>query len=247
MPALLYFVLNAGGEGAAGWGIPMATDIAFAMGAMALLGNRVPLGLKVFLTALAIVDDIVAVMVIAIVYTESLSWPSLAVAVGFFAALLGASKFGVRHSLAFALLGVCMWIAMLFSGVHATIASVLAALAVPARPRIEVKKFIAHGRQLLDQMEYPDKGEEHILRSEARQVAVLALEDACEKVKTPLQRFEHTLLPWVRLMIMPLFAFANARVALGTSTALAATSTISLGIVFGLVVGKPIASCAPPG
>ena len=221
VPALLYFSLNAGGPGAAGWGIPIATDIAFAMGAMALLGSRVPVGLKVFLTALAIVDDIVAVLVIAIFYTGNLSWPSLGVAGGFFAALLAASILGMRHPLPYALLGVCMWVAMLLSGVHATIAGVLLALAVPAQPRIDVEKFIARGRRLLDQMEYPDDGEEHILRSEARQVAVMALEDACEKVETPLQRFEHTLLPWVRLIIMPVFALANAGVALGTSTAAA--------------------------
>ena len=199
-----------------------------------------PQALKVFLTALAIADDIVAVVVIAIFYTGNLSWPSLGVAAGFFAALLAASKFGVRHSLVFALLAVCLWMAMLFSGVHATIAGVLAAFAVPARPRIDVEKFTARGRQLLDQMEYPETGEEHILRSEARQVALLALEDACEKVKTPLQRFEHTLLPWVRLIIMPLFAFANAGVPLGASFASAATSPISLGIVLGLVLGKPV-------
>ena len=240
VPALLYFLLNAGGPGASGWGIPIATDIAFAMGAMALLGSRVPVGLKVFLTALAIVDDIVAVLVIAIFYTGNLSWPSLGVVSVFFAALLTASILGMRHPLPYALLGVCMWVAMLLSGVHATIAGILLALAVPAQPRIDVEKFIARGHRLLDQMESPDDGEEHILRSEARQVAVMALEDACEKVETPLQRFEHRLLPWVRLIIMPVFALANAGVAFGTSTAAAPTSPISLGIVLGLVLGKPI-------
>ena len=240
VPALLYLSLNAGGPGAAGWGIPMATDIAFVIGAMALLGSRVPAGLKVFLTALAIVDDIVAVLVIAIFYTGNLSWLSLGVAGGFFAAILAAGILGMRHPLPYALLGFCMWVAMLLSGVHSTIAGVLAALAVPAQPRIDVEKFIARGRRLLDQMEYPDDGVEHILRSEARQVAVLALEDACEKVETPLQRFEHTLLPWVRLIIMPLFAFANAGVPLGASFASAATSPISIGIVLGLVLGKPV-------
>ena len=240
VPALLYLSLNAGGPGAAGWGIPMATDIAFAMGAMALLGSRVPVGLKVFLTALAIVDDIVAVLVIAIFYTGNLSWLSLGVAGGFFAALVTVGILGMRHPLPYALLGLCLWAAMLLSGVHATIAGVLVALAVPARPRIDVEKFIARGRRFLDQMENPEDGEEHILRSEARQVAVMALEDACEKVETPLQRFEHTLLPWVRLIIMPIFALANAGVALGTGTAAATTSPVSLGIVFGLLVGKPI-------
>ena len=239
VPALLYFLLNAGGPGAAGWGIPIATDIAFAMGAISLLGSRVPVGLKVFLTALAIVDDIVAVLVIAIFYMGNLSWLSLGAAGGFFAALLAASSLGMRHPLPYALLGVCMWIAMLLSGIHAAIAGVLVALAVPAQPRIDMEKFIARGRGLLDQMESPDDGKEHILRSEARRAAVIALEDACEKVETPLQRCEHTLLPWVRLIIMPIFALANAGVALETGTA-AATSPISLGIVLGLVVGKPI-------
>jgi Na+:H+ antiporter, NhaA family len=240
VPAILYLLLNAGGQGAPGWGIPIATDIAFAMGAMALLGSRVPVGLKVFLTALAIVDDIVAVLVIAIFYTGNLSWPSLGVVSVFFAALLTAGILGMRHPLPYALLGVCLWVAMLSSGIHATIAGVLLALAVPAQPRIDVKKFIARGRRLLDQMESPDEGEEHILRSEARQVAVMSLEDACEKVETPLQRFEHGLLPWVRLIIMPVFALANAGIALGTNSAAAVTSPISLGIMLGLVVGKPI-------
>ena len=247
VPALLYFSLNAGGPGAAGWGIPMATDIAFAVGAMALLGSRVPVGLKVFLTALAIVDDIVAVLVIAIFYTGNLSWPSLGVVSGFFAALLAASILGMRHPLPYALLGFCMWVAMLLSGVHATIAGVLAALAVPAQPRIDVEKFIARGRRLLDQMEYPDDGEEHILRSEARQVAVMALEDACEKVETPLQRFEHTLLPWVRLIIMPLFALANAGVALGTSTAAAQPALSRSESCSASWWVNPLASFAPRG
>jgi Na+/H+ antiporter NhaA len=182
-PALFYTLLNAGGPGFAGWGIPMATDIAFAVGAMALLGSRVPWGLKVFLTALAIVDDIVAVLVIAIFYTEDLSLLSLGVAAGFFAALLAASGLGVRHPLPYALLGLCMWLAMLFSGIHATIAGVLAALAVPARPRIDVEKFIVRGRRLLDQMEHPRDGEGDILRSEAQQAAVMALEGHARKLR----------------------------------------------------------------
>jgi NhaA family Na+:H+ antiporter len=240
LPALLYLSLNAGSSGVVGWGIPMATDIAFTIGALALLGSRVSVGLKVFLTALAIVDDIAAVLVIAIFYTGKLSWLSLGAAGGLFAALLAAGILGARHPLPYALLGICLWVAMLFSGVHAAIAGVLVALAVPARPRIDVEKFIVRGRDLLDQMEDREGGEEHILQSEARQVAVLALKDACEEVETPLQRFEHALLPWVRLMIMPVFALANAGVAFKTITAAAATSSISLGIVLGLVVGKPI-------
>ena len=144
----------------------------------------------------------------------------------------------MRHPLPYALIGLgTRWRCSSLAACDDP--RVLVALVVPARPRIDVEKFISRGRQLLEQMEHPDEGEEHILQSEARQAAVLALEDACEKVETPLQRFEHALLPWVRLIIMPLFALANAGVALGVS-AVAATSPISLGSVLGLVVGKPI-------
>jgi len=218
VPALLYAALNAGGAGARGWGIPMATDIAFAIGVMALLGDRVPLGLKVFLTALAIVDDIAAVLVIAVFSTANLNWGALGVAALCLLFALAANRLGVRHPLTYTLIGAVLWITVLLSGVHATIAGVLLAFMIPSRTAINQRDFLQHGRAVLDHFESAAKTEPvNILSDIEQQIAVEALEDACEKVQPPLHRLEHALHPWVTFLIMPLFALANAGVDLGPS------------------------------
>ena len=153
VPALLYFAINSGGPGAAGWGIAMATDIAFAIGVMALLGARVPLGLKVFVTALAIVDDIAAVLVIALFYTASLAWGPLAAAVCCLLLALAANRLGVRHPLPYALIGAVLWITVMQSGVHATIAGVLLAFMIPSRQVFDQSAFLKTGRAVLDHFE----------------------------------------------------------------------------------------------
>jgi NhaA family Na+:H+ antiporter len=238
VPAIIYLAVNAGAA-TRGWGIPMATDIAFALGVMALLGRRVPVGLKVFLTALAIVDDIGAVLVIALFYTAEIYWPSLAIGGGFFLALGLANIFGVRRPLVYALLGIGLWVAFLKSGVHATVAGVLVAMTIPSRYRINTGEFVSEGRGLLDEIERVGDATEGAVTDE-EQTAVSALETACERVQTPLQRLEHEMHRWVTFGIMPLFALANAGVTLGSGFAASLADRISLGVIAGLVLGKQI-------
>lgn len=240
VPAGIYLAINAGKESASGWGIPMATDIAFALGILALLGDRVPLVLKVFLTALAIVDDIAAVLVIAVFYTAEISGSALAVGGGALVLLIAVNALGVRRPLVYLVGGLILWLAFLKSGVHPTVAGVLLALTIPARPRIDAPKFLRRARRLLDEFEQKDPDSSEILTSEARQAAVLTLEQACEEVETPLQRFEHGLLPWVKIVIMPLFALANAGVALRSESLAGLLHPASVGVAAGLVLGKPI-------
>jgi len=203
VPAGFYALFNQGGPGAAGWGIPMATDIAFALGVLALLGERVPVSLKVFLAALAIADDIGAVLVIAVFYTEQISWISLGVGGLFFLALIAANRAGARHPLVYVVVGFGLWLAFLPSGIHATVAGVLLAITIPARPRRDSSAFPAPS-------------------------------------ESPMLRFEHALMPWNKYLIMPVFALANAGVVLSGGAARSLVDPISLGVICGLVLGKPI-------
>jgi NhaA family Na+:H+ antiporter len=238
VPALIYLAFNAGGDGVAGWGIPMATDIAFALGVLALLGERVPVALKVFLTALAIVDDIVAVLVIALFYTSEISWGALGVAAVFFAALVVANLIGVDRTLVYALLGIGLWLGFLLSGVHATIAGVLLALTVPASSFIDPGEFLKRGRYVLDRFEHAGDQGTDVLRNETRQAALHALDRATRRLEPPLHELEHTLNPWVVFAIMPLFALANAGLPLGGKAVGALADPVALGILLGLVLGK---------
>lgn len=238
VPAALYFLLNLGRPTVRGWGIPMATDIAFALGLLALLGSRAPTSLKVFLTAFAIADDIGAVLVIAAFYTESIMWTSLAAGLGLLVLLVLANLAGVRHPLVYALLGTCLWVAFLKSGIHATVAGVLLAMTIPASTRIDPREFVRRGRQLLDDFERAEIGRDDTGAAAERQAALHTLEQASEYVQTPLQRLEHGLHPWVSYLIMPLFALANAGVSLSGGSGL--ENPVSLGIILGLVLGKPV-------
>jgi NhaA family Na+:H+ antiporter len=240
VPALVYVLVNLGGDGMAGWAIPSATDIAFALGVMALLGKRVPLTLKVFLTALAIVDDIGAVLVIALFYTSDISLVALAAAGALLALLVVANLLHVRKPVVYAALGVFLWLAFLQSGVHATIAGVVLAFTIPSRFRIRGADFIAFSRQALDEFERAGGNENDIMTNQARQKWLHGLEMACEHVDTPLLRLEHALIPWVSFVIMPVFALANAGVEIGGGFVPALGSRISLGIILGLVLGKQI-------
>lgn len=244
VPALIYALLNRGGAGAAGWGIPMATDIAFALGVLALLGDRVPASLKVFLAALAIADDIGAVLVIAVFYTAKISWISLAVGGAFLVALMTMNRSGARHPLIYTLLGLGLWLAFLKSGVHATVAGVLLAMTIPVRTRIEGSEFLARSEMILAGFRSAEAAGETIPASATKIHALEAIESICERAQSPLQRFEHALAPWIKHFIMPVFALANAGVVLGHGAAAAMVAPISLGVICGLVLGKPIGIAA---
>ena len=239
VPALIYLAFNAGGPGRAGWGVPMATDIAFALGVLALLGNRVPAALKVFLAAFAIADDIGAVLVIALFYTAKIHFAALVVGFGFLVLAALANWSGIRRPLVYVLLGLVIWVAFLESGVHATVAGVLLAMTIPASARLDPAPFLARSRNVLDRFEQANRPS-NILTNAERQAALHTLENAAEQAQTPLLRLEHALHPWVSFFIMPVFALANAGVPLGGAGGAGITSSVPLGIIAGLVLGKPL-------
>ena len=240
VPAAIYMAFNFGGSGQHGWGVPMATDIAFALGCLALLGNRTPLGLKIFLTAVAIVDDLIAVLVIALFYTSDLHLLWLAGGLGVVVLLLAANLVGIRAPIVYGALGAVVWLAFLESGVHATIAGVLVALTIPARRRIDTPTFVQRVRQVVQQFEQSGRDRDRLHASEGQQSAVLELEDICEQAQAPLQKIEHDLHGWVAFVIMPIFAFANAGVALPANSLGGESLPVLLGILLGLVIGKPV-------
>ena len=240
LPAAIYAAINFGRDGLAGWGVPMATDIAFALGVLALLGDRVPAALKIFLTALAIADDLGAVLVIAFFYTEQIAWTWLAAGGVLLLLLAVANGQGVRSLVVYLGLGALVWVAFLKSGIHATVAGVLVALTIPARSRLDGPRFVTTGRDALEAFEAAsDEAPAGSLTGE-QQAAVMTLETACELAGTPLHRLEHALHPWVGFVIMPIFALANAGVAIGGNVIESLTQPVSLGVIGGLVLGKPL-------
>ncbi len=239
VPALFYVILLSGHpEYAKGWGIPMATDIAFALGLLAMLGKRVPLNLKIFLTALAIADDLGAVLVIAVFYTETIHYNELISAGVFLLVLLIANYAGIRRSLFYALVGLFgVWSSFMFSGVHATIAGVLLALTIPARTKIDENRYIGKLKQLVGKFKETPPNENRLLSAE--QTHLLAeIETLNEKANTPLQKLEHTLHPINAFFILPLFALANAGVHIQGDLFQMIIHPVSIGIIAGLFFGK---------
>jgi NhaA family Na+:H+ antiporter len=239
-PALIYLSLNRNDIGSTGWGIPMATDIAFVVGILALLGKKVPASLKIFILALAIVDDIGAVLVIAIFYTSEISFISLIVAAGLLLLLVVMNKMGVRNLIIYSLVGIALWLAFLKSGIHATVAGVLLAFTIPTSSRINTKKFYDDNESLINNFNEAGEHGNDILTNSDRQSIVGQIGDNCVKVLSPLQRFEHGLHPWVSFLIMPIFALANAGVMVSSDFLHSLINPISLGIILGLFIGKQI-------
>jgi NhaA family Na+:H+ antiporter len=240
VPALIFIAFNLGKPGAAGWGIPMATDIAFAMGVLALVGNRAPAPLKIFLAALAIADDIGAVLVIAVFYTAAINVQALAVGLALVVALGVFNKLGARRAYIYLVLGIAVWVCFLKSGVHATVAGVLVAMTIPARTRIDTGEFSDRGRRILDAFDAAGPEGPNLLTNRGQQAAIIELENTAENAQAPLQWIEHSLQPWVAFLVIPLFAFANAGVELGGELVQAFTGPVAIGVLLGLLIGKPV-------
>jgi NhaA family Na+:H+ antiporter len=248
-PALIYLAIVGLQPGTAqasyqpGWGIATVTDIAFALGVLALLGERVPLGLKVFLTALAIIDDLGAIVLIALFYSHGLQWEALGLVALIMVALLALNRLKVDAPLPYAVLGLFLWWAILNSGLHATLAGVLLAFTIPASSRLNPVDFYERGMAALKRFQAADSDPQPVLMltNQEHQASVQELELMCEAVQSPLQQLEHILHPWVSYGILPLFALANAGVLLPSGGILEAfLHPIGLGVMAGLFLGKPL-------
>ena len=240
VPAAIYTLFNLHGPGASGWGIPMATDIAFALGVLALLGSRVPLSLKVFLTALAIADDLGAVLVIALFYTETIRLVALgaaAVLLGLFFLLV---RGRVRLPLVLLVPVIAIWVAILASGVHATVAGILVALMVPTKSPIRPQRFAEIARRRLPDLEHDSVTRRSVVLEEAQFDAVLELYEAAADLRPPGITLERMLHPVQAYLVLPLFALFNAGIAIDARVLAGVTGPIGVGVILGLVIGKPL-------
>jgi NhaA family Na+:H+ antiporter len=240
VPAIIFFALNPNGSASAGWGIPMATDIAFALGVLAVVRSGLPAGLQVFLTALAIVDDIGAVLVIAVFYTETVSVLSLAIGLLFFGLAIWANTLRVRNSLIYLLLGLVVWMAFLESGIHATVAALLMAFTIPARTRLRGEELVDRTVEELALFQHIGVPVDYALNTANQQRVLDDMASTIEHATAPLQRLEHVLNPVATFLVLPLFAFANAGVTLPASIGEAFTGSVFFGVGLGLLVGKPV-------
>ena len=233
-PALIYIAIARDSEISRGWAIPLSTDIAFTLGVLAFLGKRVPISLKIFVTALAIVDDIFAVIIIAVFYTSDINFVSLVLALIGISFAFIANVLGIRNPAIYAVTGIFAWCCVLSSGVHATIAGILLAFTIPARTILDRSEFLKESRSLLDELEKvePNSFDEHSI--------VATLEGKVGMVESPLHRIENSLQPWISFLVMPLFALANAGVSVVNAGLMAIRHPVSLGVVLGLVIGKPL-------
>ncbi len=241
VPALIFYGFNPHGAAARGWGVPMATDIAFAIGALVLLARRVPRSLITFLVALAIVDDLGAVAVIALFYTEQLVMAALLAASLLLAVLIVFNRSGIRRPLPYFIVGTLLWFALLESGIHATLAGVITAFTIPARPRYDPARFSHSVRQLIERFDTAHRPGESIMTNDRLRAIVHALEQGVISVEAPLQRLEHLLHLPVAYLVIPLFALVNAGIPIDLA-AIGATLThpVTLGVATALVAGKSI-------
>ena len=242
VPGLIYIAFNLGSSTMDGWGIPMATDIAFALGAVAIFGTKLPVNLRIFLAAFAIADDLGAVLVIAMFYTKEIVWFYVFVCAMLTLCLAIANLLWIRWTLIYAVIGLAIWFFVLGSGIHPTVAGVIVSLFIPARGRYDTDRFLQNVDEIMAKFKCEDQSCGYsILLNQEHMHAVHALELACHDVETPLQRLMHALHPWVAFTILPLFALSNTGLNFhGINFSEVAAHTVSLGIFFGLVFGKPL-------
>lgn len=238
-PGIIYFALNAGTPSENGFGIPMATDIAFALGVLSALGKRVSISVKVFLVSLAVADDLGAIIVIALFYSSGLSFEWLAISAVIILVLLTLNKLGVKALTPYMLLGVLLWIAVHNCGIHATIAAVILAFTIPITPKIDTMRFMDKLAKIVEHFKSAEKQKDSILLQNDQVHALGELSAQKNAVQNPLLRLEHALAPYSSYLIMPIFAFANAGVNIGNNINFN-VDQIFLGILLGLVVGKPV-------
>jgi len=239
VPAAIYLFFNLSPGTHAGWGIPMATDTAFALGALLILGKRLPEALLTLLVAIAIIDDLGAVLVIAIFYTDTVDWQRFALTVPVLITLLLCNKLGIRKAWPYACGGLLIWFVFLSSGVHTTMAGVLAALAVPASPRHGPNQFMQRMRKLLKHLERTRSPDQSIISDPKRHAVILQVHSAALLATTPLQRWERSLEVPVSLFVLPIFALGNAGISIPDQDIISAVSTpITMGIILALVIGK---------
>lgn len=239
-PALVYWLIQPGGLAANGWAIPTATDIAFALGVLSLFGKSLPLSLKVFLTALAIADDIGAILIIGLFYSAPPNFIALAAAFALLTVMAALNRMGARSSLVYGIFAFGVWLAVLKSGVHATLAGVLAAATIPAKPRIDLEAFGSQNASLLASLKEAKNAGTTILANAASLSIIQDIKDSCHRAATPLQQMEHALHPWVSFLILPLFALFNSGVSLNGLGPEALFSGVGLAVCLGLFVGKPV-------
>jgi NhaA family Na+:H+ antiporter len=237
VPAIIFLLVLGNSEMAKGWGIPMATDIAFSLGILSLLGPKVPIGLKVFLTALAIVDDIGAILIIAIFYSNDIQWVYLQAAAALFVFLLVFNYFNLRMVALYILIGFFVWFCFLKSGVHPTVAGVLIALTIPARRKIKMADFIEETKSSLRNFENADWPDSNVVLGKKQISAIDRIAESVKKVQSPVQSLENSLSNFTANLVMPIFALANASIVIeGNEFNLLDKVTLAAGL--GLLVGK---------
>lgn len=239
IPLLLYLLLNKNPETVNGWGIPMATDIAFTLAILQLLGKRVPIGLKIFLTAFAIIDDMGAVLVIALFYSHEIAWTLIIIAGILLLVLYALSYFRIHNKIILLFFGIIIWLLFLKAGIHPTIAGILLAFAVPISQRITEYKYAIKLQEIIDRLVKSTNTNKLPILTKSQIEGIDDLEEWTNKVQSPLQQLEHRLHSWVAFLIMPVFALSNAgvRISMDMEIDLSLMSTIAISLIAGKAIG----------